>query len=206
MVQSLSIIGALIGIGGMAQYIGYLVTNKIILNKVTWGISAAIMLLQAGTYFEIVRAGNPWIATNSIIVAVGFMFIFIYSFIYGRYAKLNGVDWVSLAVGIATVVIWKFTGNAKAANLILQTAVVVSFIPTIVGLFQGRLREKPWPWFIGVISYVFIIVAIFLQYGFSNLAAFVYPILIGILINGFIGLQAVGQNLGYLPTPVLNKK
>src|SRR3989344_7119365 len=107
MVLFLSIIGALINVGSQLQYIHYLVTKKIILNKVAWGISAIIMFLQAGTYFEIVRNGNPWIAGASIVVAISFIFIFIYSFIHGRYARLTVFDWISLAVGAITIAFWK---------------------------------------------------------------------------------------------------
>lgn len=206
MVRLLSILAAVISAGSQAQYIRYLIAKKIILNKATWGISTAIMVLQAGTYFEIVRTGNPWIAAANIVGALCFVFIFTYSFIYGGYAKLSSTDWVSLIVGLTTIIIWKFTGNAKAANLILQGAILISFLPTIIGLFHGRLRERPWPWFMGVSSNFLVVVAVFLQSGLSNPVALAYPLISGILLNGFIGLQAVGQDLGYIPIPASYEK
>lgn len=202
MVETLSIIAAIINALSQVQYIVYLVRKKIVLNKVTWGISAVVMCLQASTYYEIVRSGNPWLASASIVVAVSFIFIFLYSFLRGRYAKLTVVDLISLFVGLVTILIWKGTGNPVIAHLFLQSAIVVSFLPTIVGLLQGRLREKPWPWFVGVISYAFVICAVYLQSGVTNWVAFVYPVVVGVVINGFTGLLAMGQDTGYVKKPV----
>jgi hypothetical protein len=81
MVLTLSIIAGLINAISQLQYIYYLVSKKIILNKATWGISATMMCLQAGSYYQVVKTGNPWIATSSIIVAISFVFIFLYSFV-----------------------------------------------------------------------------------------------------------------------------
>ncbi len=201
MVLILSILAGLINAAGQLQYIYYLVSKKIILNKATWGISAAMMCLQAGSYFYIVKTENPWIATTSIVVAVSFVFIFLYSFVYGRYAQLSSSDKVSLAVGLGVIALWQLTGDAKLANGILVVAVVVSFIPTIIGLFQGRLREKPWPWFIGPCSYVLVVASIFFESGLSNPAAFAYPLIVGIVLNSFVGFQAIAQDRGYLPVP-----
>ena len=206
MVLILSIIAGIINAISQLQYIYYLVSKKIILNKATWGISAAMMCLQAGSYYQIVKTGNPWIATSSIIVATSFVFIFLYSFIYGRYAKLSFSDKISFIVGLVTVVLWKLTGNAKMANIILTTAVIISFIPTVIGLFQGRLREKPWPWFVGPLSHLFVVASIFLQSGFSNPVAFAYPLIVGIFMNSFIGFQAIAQDRGYLSVPSMKKK
>ncbi len=206
MVLILSIIAGLINAAGQLQYIYYLVNKKIILNKATWGISAAMMGLQAGSYYQVVKTGNPWIATSSIIVAISFLFIFLYSFIYSRYAKLTSSDKVSLGVGLVTVILWRITGDAKIANVILTSAVIISFIPTIIGLFRGRLREKPLPWFIGPFSYLFVVASIFLQSGFSNPVAFAYPLIVGIFMNSFIGFQAIAQDRGYLRVPNSTKK
>ncbi len=201
MVILFSIIGALINAASLLQYIYYLISKKIILNKSTWIIMAFIMLLQAGTYFEIVRKGNPWIATTNIVVATGFLFIAGYSFIAGRFAKLTKFDILSLFTGLVIIAIWKTTGDVVAAHLILQIAILISYVPTIMGILHGRLREKPIPWLIGAISYFFVIASVLLESGFSNLAALVYPVIIGLGINGLVALLAFKQEKGYIKSP-----
>jgi hypothetical protein len=148
-----------------------------------------------------VSSGSPWIAAANIVVAISFVFIFLYSFVRGRYAKFTPVDKISLIVGLLTVTVWKLTGDAITAQLILQVAVMISFLPTIVGLFQGNLRERPLPWFIGVLSYFFVTAAVLVQSGISNWPALVYPLIVGVGINGLIGFLAIAQDKEYLKVP-----
>ncbi len=201
MVELFSIIGALINAGSQLLYIRNIIAKKITLVKATWVILAFIMCLQARTYFEIVRAGNPWIATTNIVVAVSFIFIAIYAFRKKRFARLTTFDVVCLIVGLITVARWKTTRDVVTAHLILQIAVVVSLVPTIVALFQGRAREQAIPWLMTVSSYVFVIAAVLLQSGFSNWAALVYPVVTGVGINGFIALLACGKIRTFGPVP-----
>lgn len=202
MVEILSIIGAVINLIGQFQYINYIIKKKVILNKATWGVLAVITFLQAGTYIEIVRSGNLWLATTSIIVATSFAFIFLYSFFNSRYAKLASTDKLLFIASIITVAIWHFTGDVITAHFILVIAIVVSYIPTVKGLFQGILREKPGPWFIGSIAYIFVVAAVLVESGLTNLPALIYPVVVGLFLNIFIGILAMLQNAGRIKNPL----
>ncbi len=201
MVETLSIVGALINLFSQFQYINYVIKKKIILNKATWGVLAVITCLQAGTYIEIVRSGNPWLATTSIIVATSFTFIFLYSFIKSRYAKITSMDKLLFIASLITVAIWKFSGDVVAAHLILVMAIVISYMPTVSGLIKGTLRERPSPWFVGSVAYIFVVSAVLVESGVTNWPALMYPVIVGLFLNSFIGFLAVLQNRGYIKKP-----
>jgi hypothetical protein len=201
MVAILSIIGALINLVGQLQYIYYVINKKIILNKATWGVLAVITCLQAGTYIEIVRSGNLWLATTSVIVATSFTFIFLYSFIKSRYAKITPMDKLLFVASLLTLAIWQFTGDAVVAHIVLVVAIVISYMPTVSGLIRGTLREKPSPWFVGSVAYIFVVAAVLVESGLTNLPALMYPIVVGLVLNTFIGFLAVLQNTGLLKEP-----
>ena len=194
-----SLAAVIIGISQF-QYIFYLLRNHLILNKTTWFISAIVMVLSATSYFDVVKSGNPIIATSSIITAICFIFIFFYALLRGKYAPFSRLDIILLIIASIGIVAWKITNNASTANVVFETTLLVSFIPTATGLIRGSLKEKAAPWFVGVLAGVFSTIAVLSAFGTENPVALVAPI-IGMLINGTIGILAFLQNQKILPLP-----
>ena len=182
------------------QYIFYLIHNHLILNKTTWFISATVMVLSASSYFNVVKSGNPIIATSSIVTAICFIFIFIYALLRGKLASLSKIDAILLVIASIGVMVWKITGNDSMASAVFQATLFISFIPTAIGLTKGSLKEKAAPWLVGVFAGVFSTIAVLFAYGTKNPVALSYPI-ITMLINGTIAILAFLQGRKILPLP-----
>jgi len=153
-VNILGIILALIS--GLGTTLAYLDYNRVVLkgetkpNGATWAIWSAIALISASSYFA--STGDFWksiISLLNIILCIG---TFVLALMGGKFKKLDATDWCALAIGIIATIVWKLT-TASYANLIVQVAIIIGFIPTWHGVWKSPSREKPRPWWIWCISY-----------------------------------------------------
>jgi len=96
------------------------------------------------------------------------------------------VLFLSCVVGI----FWKTTGDPVVSNLMMQIILVISFVPTLVGLIKRRLREKSLSWNLAVLSYCFLIVSIVSGSSWTW-AQLAYPFFNGIVGNGSVAIASI---------------
>ncbi len=154
-------------------------------NTATWLISAVVMTMNTITYLTVVD-GDLKKAAIGAVVNLGILAIFGYSLFKGKFANLGRLDAVMLALACLIGTVWRNTGNAIIANLALQAVLFISFIPTVVGLLRGELRDNILPWSLAVIAYTFQILAILTAKADWTWPEIVYPILNGIMGNGSV--------------------
>lgn len=152
--MSASIILAILS--GLGTTLAYLDYNRVVLsgetkpNGATWAIWSAIALISSSSYLA--STGDFWksiIPLVNILLCIG---TFVLALVSGKFKKLDVTDWCALAIGIVATLVWKLT-TASYANLIVQAAIIIGFIPTWHGVWQNPSREKPRPWWIWSISY-----------------------------------------------------
>jgi len=171
-------------------YLTQIIKNKSTPNPSTWMIWVSINTINTATYFAVVDK-NIWIALASLISAVVAVLIFSTSLFKGKFTNLNRIDVVSLVVAIGVGLFWKVSSNAVVSNVALQTVFVISFLPTINGLFIKAARERPVPWVLGTIAYVLQIFIVLLNP--VSLWALTFP-LVQIIGQGIIALLAFRQD------------
>ena len=156
-------------------------------NPATWFMWLIIFTMNTVSYWTVV-SGNiaQWAIT--LTSAVGLGLIFSYALFKGKFGKVGGVEVASFLMAVGIGVFWKTTGNAVAANLLLQVIFLISFVPTVVGLRSGKLRERARPWDLTVLAYVLMVLAIVLDWKEGSALALVYPIINGIVGNGSVAL------------------
>ncbi|MFA5967616.1 MAG: hypothetical protein WC805_03890 [Patescibacteria group bacterium] len=66
---------------------------------------------------------------------------------YGRHKKLQKLDYVILAISLIAILIWLVFKNSSGANVIIQSSVLIAFIPQWIGISKGK-PEKLLPWFV----------------------------------------------------------
>lgn len=152
--MNISIILALLS--GLGTTLAYLDYNRVVLkgetkpNGATWAIWSTIALISSSSYFA--STGDFWksiIPLLNIVLCIG---TFVLALMGGKFKKLDVTDWFALAIGIAAIVVWKLT-TASCANLIVQVAIIIGFIPTWHGIWKSPSHEKPRPWWIWCVSY-----------------------------------------------------
>jgi len=197
----LSSAAALVQMFSQLKYIHNLIKNKIVLNSTTWFVVVLVQLLSTSAFYLMVSKSNPVIATSTIIAAVGVIFTFIFALVKGKFAKMEIADKVSLVLALITTAVWFVSKSAEYASLLIQATYVIAFTPTIIGLLRGTLREKAFPWFLSSAAGGCIVAAVIASSGFSNIMSILHPLVIGVFLNGVIGVIAILQDKNLIKKP-----
>lgn len=190
MIKTLSLMSGLLSCASMTTYFYYVTRGQSQPNPATWIVWLIVGVLNAVTYFQVVD-GSLLRSLALIIVTSGILAVTVYASLCGKFARLQLIDLVCLAFAVGVGILWRMNGNPVLANLLLQSVYVISFIPTVLGLHRGEIRERPWPWLLALGSYSLIIVSIGLTWHSGSWVALVHPILNGLLGNGIVAIYAL---------------
>lgn len=166
-------------VAGIMQIVAYLDYNKSIRegrskpNGSTWAIWAFIAVVSASTYVAIV---GDW--AKSVLVAVNTLLCigtFVLALCLGRFHRPSAWDLAAFAIGIASTAVWFFLKSATNANLILQGAIIVGFVPTINSVARHPEREHARPWFVWTFAYILLIAVVLLRWE-GRWEALAYPL------------------------------
>ena len=182
-----SVVASLMMLAVLVTYLKQLVEGSSTPNPATWFIWASVGIINSITYFYTAREELFQFLTTAV-AAMGLCIIFIYALYRGRIGKVELTEKVSFLLAAVVMVIWRVSGDPVMANLSLQVVYFVSFIPTVKGLLEHRLKEKPLPWDLAVIAYSFMILAVLLRWGIENPEALAFPIVNGIIGNGIVSV------------------
>lgn len=140
-------------------------------NGATWAIWSVIALISVTSYFtatdDIWKNAIP--LTNIVLVLI----IFALAVVNGEMKRLTATDWCSLAIGIIAIGIWKAT-TASYANLVVQAAIVIGFIPTYRMVWNDPSKEAARPWLIWGAGYFLAAIVVILRW--HQWLDLVYPI------------------------------
>ncbi len=162
-------------------------------NPATWLVWFVIMGINTITYFKIVD--EDYFKTAIVIVGfTGITSIMIYSLIKGKFSKIRKLDFFLLIISIAIGIFWIISKNANISNLLLQIIIFISFLPTVIGLAQNRLKEKHLPWTLASVAYTLQTISLLINWD-GNYYQLFLPIINGILGNGLIPIILITKSL-----------
>ncbi len=154
-------------------------------NPATWIIWFIVMLINSCTYILII--GNLYKSAIAVSAAIFIGIVLTYSLVKGKFGPLKRLEIIVLATTVAIIVFWIKTGDAHISNLLLQIIILISFVPTAIGLLRGDLKEKIFPWALATAAYLFQIVALLIDFK-GNYVSIAYPFINGICGNGSIAV------------------
>lgn len=158
-------------------YLKQIIQKKSIPNPTTWIIWSTILTINTVMHFS----GIEHSIYQTLIAFATFSAVFIimfYSFFACSFPKLILIDKIILVISLTAVVFYFLVKDANLSALFLQTAIFLSFIPTIVGLIKDRLKEAPTPWILALLTYIIQATFLIINYDYS---IYNFPLLI--LIN-----------------------
>lgn len=164
------------GLGYCLAYLDYnrgVLTGETKPNGATWAIWSAIAVVSTGSYFA--ASGDFWKSLLPILNIVLCIGTFVLALITGKFKKLDVTDWIALGLGLIAAVVWGVYKSATYANLIVQVAIMVGFIPTWRAIWKTPSCEHPRPWWIWDISYCISAVVVILRWE-NQWIDLVYPI------------------------------
>lgn len=186
----LSISASIFNLLSGGSYLIQVIKGRSIPNPSTWLIWVVVTIINTLTYFSVVH-GNIWVSLSSIVLALGILFIFLFSLVNGKFSKLGKIEIVSLTIAFGIGLFWKLSGNFIISNIALQAVFLISFYPTLISLLKKETTEKPLAWFFASSSYTLQILNVFISG--ASLFALAFPI-VNLVGNGTIGVLALFQN------------
>jgi hypothetical protein len=173
-------------------------------NPVTWSIWVVVFGMNTVTYFLV--AGNDVMkAIQSGLATFFILMIVIYVLVKKGFAKTDKkTDYLCLLLAVVVGIFWKTTRDEITTNLLLQVILAISFIPTLNGIVKGTGKEAFLSWTMAVISYIFLILALFTDPDPEKQRwfMFAFPFVNGIMGNGSIALLALLKRYSLIGKPV----
>lgn len=167
-------------------------------NASTWTIWSVVVLMNAGAYFK--ASDDPLTSALPAASGIACILTFANALRRGRFKRPKFWDGVALILGLAAgLVWWRFEDPRIAnvmvrlapdgadapvvANLVLQFAIIASFIPTYADAWLRR-SESPPPWALWSTAYLLLVVAIWLRAD-ERWTDYVYPAF-GIILHAAV--------------------
>ena len=189
-------LAVLLGIvAGLLHILAFVLYNKQMLqgtskpNTATWTLWTFLTVLNVSSYA--VMSGD-WVKTIlPLVSSIACIFTFLFSLYKGKLSKVDPWDGLALGIGIISGLVWWHYKSATYANLILQSSIAVSFVPTYRGVWKNPLKEKALPWYIWSSAYILSIAVITLRWK-GQYQDLVYPIT-GLILHPVVGLLTKRQ-------------
>jgi hypothetical protein len=169
-------------------------------NLASWLVWMGITLLSVSTYVrgtgDIVKSLFSWSILVVNIVTFGFIVR------RAKFSSLNRLDKSALGIGILAAVVWFFTQSAWFGNMLVQVAIVIGGVPTILSVWRQPTNERPTPWLLWGSAFTCQLMVIISRWT-GRPVELVYPI-IGILLYGVVGILALRRPT-VVPLPLENE-
>ncbi len=165
-------------------YFKQVIKQQSVPNPATWLVWSAAMLLNALTYFFLSEK-NWYKSSITIIVFILMALIMLYSWKKGKFSKLGLLEGNALFATCLVGALWWLNKETAIANFLLQIILLMSFVPTIVGLLTGANKEKWPPWLLAVITYMLFTTGIIVDFK-GDYSLLAYPVINGMIGNGSV--------------------
>src|SRR3989338_6930189 len=183
-----SIFGGLFMVSACTAYFFQIRNGSSIPNPATLFLWILIDTVNLISYFFTTGKDN-WKALTAYVATILAFFMFIYSLVFGKFASIGLVEIAALAGAIIISYFYIRTKNHRVSNMMIQVIFLISYVPVAVGILTGTLVESPPAWILGIISYVFMALAVVVDY--NDWLELAYPIANGIIGNGVVAILAI---------------
>ncbi len=128
----------------------------------SWFIWAFLSVLNAFSYREM---SDFVVALQSITGAAACFLTFCYMLFIKKLAWPRGMEWVMLSFGLLASLVWWQFRSATGANMIVLTALVISFIPVYGKVLLDPFKETPLSWTLWSLAFFVTVVNVILRHG-----------------------------------------
>lgn len=175
---------------GLLQLLAFAIYNKQILqetsqpNTATWTLWFFLTILNASSYLSM---SGDWVkCILPFVSSIACVLTFLFSLSKGKFSKLDPWDSIALLIGITAGIVWWYSKSATYANLILQTSIAISFIPTYRGVWKNPLKERALPWYLWSLAYLLLLYVVLLRWS-GQYQDLVYPVS-GLVFHAMVGV------------------
>jgi len=159
-------------------------------NPASWTIWAFLATLNAVTFW---KGSRDRMATAQFFTgSAGCFAVWAFALGMGKFTQLDVMAWAVLILCVVACLVWWITRNAVYANLVIGGTLFVSFIPTIVGVWQNGKVEQTFVWYLWTAAFGITSVNVFRRADRtkSNWWFLMVVPIIGIVCHGAVALSA----------------
>ncbi len=184
---ALSILSPLIFLTFFVIYNKDLLKGSIKPNIVSWALFSLITLINAITYVVFTHD----VLKSTLAFTDCFTCIVITCLILskGQHSKLNKMEKIVILLSIASLILWYTLNSAVYANLLLQPAYILAFVPTLKNAWDKPQNESALVWLMWALSFVLTIAVVVIRRD-GGFAQFINPS-IALVLHAGVGLLAL---------------
>lgn len=188
----LSISAAVLHATAYAVYFVQVCGGTSVPNPASWTIWAFLSALNAITFW---KGSKDALATSQFFVGMVANFsVWAYALWAGKFAPLDAISWTILVLCLIACLVWYTTRNAVYANVVVGGILLLSSIPTIIGVWQNSALERALPWYLWASAFAITSVNVPRRTDRTKprwWLLMVVPI-VGIIIHGAVAVKAAG--------------
>jgi hypothetical protein len=160
---AIAITSAIVQLAGYAIYNWAMLAGRTRPNLTSWLVWGGISFLNTFTYFSLsshdfVVSLMPFTITAVNVLTLGLIMW------YGRFQRINRVDATALIISVIAISIWQFTSSSSIANLMIQLAIIIGTVPTVLGVWRDPAVERPLPWFLWSGAFILAIIVVTMRH------------------------------------------
>lgn len=185
--------------GSIIFLIFFILYNKNILGGsikpriVSWGLFSLITLINAITYVVFTNdILKSTLAFTDFFTCIVITCILLFK---GQHSRLTNSEKVIVVLAVLSLVVWSLLHSAVYANLLLQPAYILAFVPTIQNAFRNPENESAFVWLMWAFSFILTLVVITIRWE-GNWADVVNPA-IALVLHMSVGLLALRKDRKY---------
>lgn len=130
-------------------------------NTATWTLWAVLTATNATAYLN---ASGDWVKSIlPLASSIACILTFLFALVRGSFKMLSTADSIAFAIGCVAGFAWWYYQSAVYANLLLQCAIAISFVPTYRQVWNQPSSEKGPPWALWGAAYALLTYVVFLR-------------------------------------------
>ncbi len=171
--QILGVIATSLSISSAAWYNWRILAGDSHPNVSSWLVWVFVTVLHFFSYKEVTEGWEKSLLPKADAIFSVITTIMVWR--TGSLAALNGFEWGCLILGVLAAIGWKIFKSPTFAQILLQAALVIGGIPTIMSVWVNPSHE-PWPsWLLWTGTFTAQYYAVKVNWGGKRIE-FLYPI------------------------------
>lgn len=150
------------------QLVGYSIynrgvwTGRIRPNLSSWIVWTGISILNTSTYFFL--TGHDFVVSLLPVSITLVNVITLAGMLHrGWFQPIGRPDIAALVISGVAIVAWLVSKSPSLANVMVQAAIIVGTVPTVLGVWHNPTFERSLPWFLWSGSFVFALIVVSLR-------------------------------------------
>lgn len=170
----IGILAAALHAVGFGVYLRQTKKEDSVPNFVTWGVWAFVALIGVFTFKAIAK--DVVVTFQFFVSSAACLFIFSYALVKGKFSIPGKMELVCLLIGIGAAIAWKVFDHPVLANMLILLSVLISFIPTYLGVKNDPFKEGWLAWMIWTAAYLLTTINVVIKQ--EKLPVIVMPIIL----------------------------